>query len=185
MGERGAPLVNVCQCINECVMKIINAAVWWELQTRTLNVLSGTPCTDSTTGHVTAGTLIMEVIMTALLLFHQFNDFNSSIRSRRASSVLAQLKRALVRLLVQFGLFGLVWTLMWFVCSVKLRTDWRSWFIGYYCVTTVSVTHCWVTLVLLIWPDDLFGDPLKRTCWLWHQRAAAHEQIKTAETSRD
>ncbi|XP_059923234.1 excitatory amino acid transporter 5 isoform X2 [Gadus macrocephalus] len=27
MGERGAPLVNVCQCINECVMKIINAAV--------------------------------------------------------------------------------------------------------------------------------------------------------------
>uniref|UniRef100_A0A3Q2Z127 Amino acid transporter n=1 Tax=Hippocampus comes TaxID=109280 RepID=A0A3Q2Z127_HIPCM len=26
MGERGAPLVNVCQCINECVMKIINAA---------------------------------------------------------------------------------------------------------------------------------------------------------------
>lgn len=28
MGERGAPLVNVCQCINECVMKIINAAVW-------------------------------------------------------------------------------------------------------------------------------------------------------------
>ena len=30
MGERGAPLVNVCQCINECVMKIINAAVWWD-----------------------------------------------------------------------------------------------------------------------------------------------------------
>ncbi|XP_061743923.1 excitatory amino acid transporter 5 isoform X2 [Nerophis ophidion] len=29
MGERGAPLVNVCQCINECVMKIINAAVWY------------------------------------------------------------------------------------------------------------------------------------------------------------
>lgn len=28
MGERGAPLINVCQCINECVMKIINAAVW-------------------------------------------------------------------------------------------------------------------------------------------------------------
>lgn len=28
MGERGLPLVNVCQCINECVMKIINAAVW-------------------------------------------------------------------------------------------------------------------------------------------------------------
>lgn len=28
MGDRGAPLVNVCQCINECVMKIINAAVW-------------------------------------------------------------------------------------------------------------------------------------------------------------
>uniref|UniRef100_A0A8C6WRU7 Amino acid transporter n=1 Tax=Neogobius melanostomus TaxID=47308 RepID=A0A8C6WRU7_9GOBI len=28
-GERGAPLVNVCQCINECVMKIINAAVWY------------------------------------------------------------------------------------------------------------------------------------------------------------
>lgn len=28
MGERGAPLVNVCQCINECVMKIINAAMW-------------------------------------------------------------------------------------------------------------------------------------------------------------
>uniref|UniRef100_A0A3B4G4R4 Amino acid transporter n=1 Tax=Pundamilia nyererei TaxID=303518 RepID=A0A3B4G4R4_9CICH len=26
MGERGTPLVNVCQCINECVMKIINAA---------------------------------------------------------------------------------------------------------------------------------------------------------------
>ncbi|XP_042622948.1 excitatory amino acid transporter 5-like isoform X1 [Cyprinus carpio] len=29
MGERGVPLVNVCQCINECVMKIINAAVWY------------------------------------------------------------------------------------------------------------------------------------------------------------
>ncbi|XP_063056631.1 excitatory amino acid transporter 5 [Engraulis encrasicolus] len=29
MGERGLPLVNVCQCINECVMKIINAAVWY------------------------------------------------------------------------------------------------------------------------------------------------------------
>uniref|UniRef100_A0A8B9KZB4 Amino acid transporter n=1 Tax=Astyanax mexicanus TaxID=7994 RepID=A0A8B9KZB4_ASTMX len=29
MGERGMPLVNVCQCINECVMKIINAAVWY------------------------------------------------------------------------------------------------------------------------------------------------------------
>ncbi|KAI4905769.1 hypothetical protein NFI96_027778 [Prochilodus magdalenae] len=29
MGERGTPLVNVCQCINECVMKIINAAVWY------------------------------------------------------------------------------------------------------------------------------------------------------------
>ncbi|XP_063076502.1 solute carrier family 1 member 8b [Engraulis encrasicolus] len=29
MGERGLPLVNVCQCINECVMKIINAAMWY------------------------------------------------------------------------------------------------------------------------------------------------------------
>uniref|UniRef100_A0A3B4G4J9 Amino acid transporter n=1 Tax=Pundamilia nyererei TaxID=303518 RepID=A0A3B4G4J9_9CICH len=29
MGERGTPLVNVCQCINECVMKIINAAMWY------------------------------------------------------------------------------------------------------------------------------------------------------------
>ncbi|XP_015220952.1 excitatory amino acid transporter 5-like [Lepisosteus oculatus] len=29
MGERGTPMVNVCQCINECVMKIINAAVWY------------------------------------------------------------------------------------------------------------------------------------------------------------
>ncbi|XP_062868572.1 excitatory amino acid transporter 5 isoform X2 [Trichomycterus rosablanca] len=29
MGERGLPLVSVCQCINECVMKIINAAVWY------------------------------------------------------------------------------------------------------------------------------------------------------------
>ncbi|XP_025998844.1 excitatory amino acid transporter 5 [Astatotilapia calliptera] len=29
MGERGVPLINVCQCINECVMKIINAAVWY------------------------------------------------------------------------------------------------------------------------------------------------------------
>ncbi|XP_061593449.1 excitatory amino acid transporter 5-like isoform X2 [Cololabis saira] len=29
MGERGLPLVNVVQCINECVMKIINAAVWY------------------------------------------------------------------------------------------------------------------------------------------------------------
>ncbi|KAI4873180.1 hypothetical protein NFI96_019305 [Prochilodus magdalenae] len=27
MGERGSPLVNVCLCINECVMKIINAAM--------------------------------------------------------------------------------------------------------------------------------------------------------------
>ncbi|KAM6912127.1 solute carrier family 1 member 8b [Xenentodon cancila] len=29
MGDRGLPLVNVCQCINECVMKIINAAMWY------------------------------------------------------------------------------------------------------------------------------------------------------------
>uniref|UniRef100_A0A8C7YLA4 Amino acid transporter n=1 Tax=Oryzias sinensis TaxID=183150 RepID=A0A8C7YLA4_9TELE len=29
MGQRGLPLVNVCQCINECVMKIINAAMWY------------------------------------------------------------------------------------------------------------------------------------------------------------
>ncbi|TDG95838.1 hypothetical protein EPR50_G00244750 [Perca flavescens] len=29
MGERGTPLVSVCQCVNECVMKIINAAVWY------------------------------------------------------------------------------------------------------------------------------------------------------------
>ncbi|KAJ8371998.1 hypothetical protein AAFF_G00298200 [Aldrovandia affinis] len=29
MGERGVPLVSVCQCINECVMKIINAAMWY------------------------------------------------------------------------------------------------------------------------------------------------------------
>nr|XP_046156798.1 excitatory amino acid transporter 5-like isoform X1 [Oncorhynchus gorbuscha] len=29
IGERGAPLVHLCQCINECVMKIINTAVWY------------------------------------------------------------------------------------------------------------------------------------------------------------
>ncbi|XP_035276289.1 excitatory amino acid transporter 5-like [Anguilla anguilla] len=29
MGQRGMPLVSVCQCINECVMKIINAAMWY------------------------------------------------------------------------------------------------------------------------------------------------------------
>ncbi|KAI1883164.1 hypothetical protein AGOR_G00242400 [Albula goreensis] len=29
MGDRGTPLVSVCQCINECVMKIINAAMWY------------------------------------------------------------------------------------------------------------------------------------------------------------
>ncbi|XP_034015669.1 solute carrier family 1 member 8b [Thalassophryne amazonica] len=29
MGDRGAPLVNLCQCINECIMKIINAAMWY------------------------------------------------------------------------------------------------------------------------------------------------------------
>ncbi|XP_042574534.1 excitatory amino acid transporter 5-like isoform X1 [Cyprinus carpio] len=29
MGSRGSPLVNVCLCINECVMKIINAAMWY------------------------------------------------------------------------------------------------------------------------------------------------------------
>ncbi|XP_062371609.1 solute carrier family 1 member 8b [Sardina pilchardus] len=29
LGERGLPLVNLCQCINECVMKIINAAMWY------------------------------------------------------------------------------------------------------------------------------------------------------------
>ncbi|XP_061098798.1 excitatory amino acid transporter 5-like [Conger conger] len=29
MGERGMPLVSVCQCINECVMKIIAAAMWY------------------------------------------------------------------------------------------------------------------------------------------------------------
>ncbi|CAL8235333.1 unnamed protein product [Boreogadus saida] len=34
MGERGAPLVNVCQCINECVMKIINAAMCHRGHTR-------------------------------------------------------------------------------------------------------------------------------------------------------
>lgn len=28
MGERGAPLVNVCQCLNEAVMKIVSMAVW-------------------------------------------------------------------------------------------------------------------------------------------------------------
>ncbi|XP_054915441.1 excitatory amino acid transporter 5-like isoform X5 [Poeciliopsis prolifica] len=38
MGERGAPLVNVCQCINECVMKIINAAVWTPLCPQVLPV---------------------------------------------------------------------------------------------------------------------------------------------------
>ncbi|MBN3289149.1 EAA5 protein, partial [Polypterus senegalus] len=32
MGERGMPMVNVCQCINECVMKIISAAVWKDLR---------------------------------------------------------------------------------------------------------------------------------------------------------
>uniref|UniRef100_A0A8C3NGN4 Amino acid transporter n=1 Tax=Geospiza parvula TaxID=87175 RepID=A0A8C3NGN4_GEOPR len=29
MGERGAPLVNVCQCLNEAVMKIVSMAVWY------------------------------------------------------------------------------------------------------------------------------------------------------------
>ncbi|XP_046872391.1 solute carrier family 1 member 8b [Hypomesus transpacificus] len=29
MGMRGTPLVHVCQCINECVMKIITAAMWY------------------------------------------------------------------------------------------------------------------------------------------------------------
>ncbi|XP_066491088.1 excitatory amino acid transporter 5-like [Tiliqua scincoides] len=29
MGERGAPLVNVCQCLNEAVMKIVSIAVWY------------------------------------------------------------------------------------------------------------------------------------------------------------
>ncbi|XP_044276925.1 excitatory amino acid transporter 5-like [Varanus komodoensis] len=29
MGERGAPLVNVCQCLNEAVMKIVAVAVWY------------------------------------------------------------------------------------------------------------------------------------------------------------
>ncbi|XP_063003437.1 excitatory amino acid transporter 5-like [Elgaria multicarinata webbii] len=29
MGERGAPLVNVCQCLNEAVMKIVAMAVWY------------------------------------------------------------------------------------------------------------------------------------------------------------
>lgn len=28
MGERGTPLVNVCQCLNEAVMKIVAVAVW-------------------------------------------------------------------------------------------------------------------------------------------------------------
>ncbi|XP_069505762.1 excitatory amino acid transporter 5-like isoform X1 [Ambystoma mexicanum] len=29
MGDRGAPLVNVCQCLNEAVMKIVSVAVWY------------------------------------------------------------------------------------------------------------------------------------------------------------
>ncbi|XP_075706385.1 excitatory amino acid transporter 5-like [Rhinoderma darwinii] len=29
MGERGTPLVNVCQCLNEAVMKIVAVAVWY------------------------------------------------------------------------------------------------------------------------------------------------------------
>ncbi|XP_008937919.1 PREDICTED: excitatory amino acid transporter 5-like, partial [Merops nubicus] len=29
MGERGKPLVNVCQCLNEAVMKIVSMAVWY------------------------------------------------------------------------------------------------------------------------------------------------------------
>ncbi|XP_067413286.1 excitatory amino acid transporter 5-like [Emydura macquarii macquarii] len=29
MGERGTPLVNVCQCLNEAVMKIVSMAVWY------------------------------------------------------------------------------------------------------------------------------------------------------------
>ncbi|KAM4706787.1 excitatory amino acid transporter 5-like [Discoglossus pictus] len=29
MGERGTPLVNVCQCLNEAVMKIVAMAVWY------------------------------------------------------------------------------------------------------------------------------------------------------------
>uniref|UniRef100_A0A8C6V8N5 Amino acid transporter n=1 Tax=Naja naja TaxID=35670 RepID=A0A8C6V8N5_NAJNA len=29
MGERGAPLVNVCQCLNEAVMKIVAMATWY------------------------------------------------------------------------------------------------------------------------------------------------------------
>ncbi|XP_069623962.1 excitatory amino acid transporter 5-like [Ranitomeya imitator] len=29
MGERGTPLINVCQCLNEAVMKIVAVAVWY------------------------------------------------------------------------------------------------------------------------------------------------------------
>ncbi|XP_078527288.1 excitatory amino acid transporter 5-like [Lissotriton helveticus] len=29
MGDRGLPLVNVCQCLNEAVMKIVSVAVWY------------------------------------------------------------------------------------------------------------------------------------------------------------
>nr|XP_056700644.1 excitatory amino acid transporter 5-like [Euleptes europaea] len=29
MGDRGTPLVNVCQCLNEAVMKIVSMAVWY------------------------------------------------------------------------------------------------------------------------------------------------------------
>ncbi|XP_077110653.1 excitatory amino acid transporter 5-like [Ranitomeya variabilis] len=29
MGERGSPLINVCQCLNEAVMKIVAVAVWY------------------------------------------------------------------------------------------------------------------------------------------------------------
>jgi hypothetical protein len=48
MGERGAPLVNVCQCINECVMKIINAAMWC-VATLAGNRVVRTPTTDDAT----------------------------------------------------------------------------------------------------------------------------------------
>ncbi len=61
MGERGAPLVNVCQCINECVMKIINAAVWWEENsecTHSTQSTHSTYCsTETTLVHLTADIL--------------------------------------------------------------------------------------------------------------------------------
>lgn len=86
-------------------------------------------------------------------------------------------------MLVQFGLFGLVWTLMWFVCSVKLRTDWRSWFIAQ-SVTAEWPWFCWsdlMTCLVIRWKEPAGCDinVLRHTSRLKQRRRPETNELNT------